>query len=126
MFPHHCSSLSSSCSSPSACPFSHPCMFLYRVIMVNKEANVFCIPGKWDSLLLIKHFSKLLLHPLCFLFFPTLFHCSSSLDVIFLFLLMGLPTYNKQATTFSTYFTYFVVHWGSFPTINCIWHQHSE
>lgn len=59
--------------------------------MVNRKANVFYFPGKWDSLLLIKYFlAKLLLHPQCFLLLPIYFFALRDFPELLAFFLTGL------------------------------------
>lgn len=73
------------------------------VIMVNRGANVFCFPGKWNSLLFIKYFlTKLLPHPPRVLCFPIL-SVSSSVSRIIWFL-TDKPL-NFVLFTFTTWFT---------------------
>lgn len=88
MFASFANSLHLHSVPPSICPFIHPYIqYTYSgVIMVNRKANVFCFPGKWDSLLFMNNQSPIIYIPSFFPFF-TLLHIS------FVFSLMGLPTY---------------------------------
>lgn len=108
--------------------------------MVNGKANVFCFPGKWDSLLSIMYFlSNLPPHPLHFLFFVLLSLSSSSAShIVCLFTyepshlclsFCFMTWYTKSSNHFLSVFDKFqsgLIRWGLFPWINCTWHKHSE
>lgn len=135
----------------SVCPVScllsiHPLCTVYHFGSYYSFQEGRCIQlPKWDSLLLIKYFlSKLLPHPLHFLFFiPFLsffflpyrsfthllvFHLLAfSLGFVFHF--MAWYTRKKTNTFFNMCLQFKTVPWhlwGSFPWINCSWHKHSE